>query len=73
MMDSRQYEKVNNPRILIIDEDDKIPDNIKYFCGKRYDKVFIHRKNKNIAEFKEILKPNITVLGYEFGVIYEYE
>ena len=73
MIGSRQYEKVNNPRILIVSEEDKMPENKKYFCMKRYNMVFIHRKNKYISEFKEMLKPSTNVLEYEFGIIYEYE
>ena len=60
-------------RILVIDKEDIIPENVHYFKGKRFNQIFIHKNNKHKEQFKVITEPNTTVLGYKFGEYYEYE
>ena len=63
-----------NPRILVIEKEDKLPKNIKnHFKGKRFEFIFIHKENKFKEDFKIILKPTFEVLNYQLGNIYEYE
>ena len=64
--------KAGYENILIIEKDDIIPENIHYFKGKKYHKIFIHKDNKLKDEFKEATLVNTTVLGYKFGEYYEY-
>ena len=62
-----------NPKILIIEKEDKLPKNKHHFKGKRFDHIFIHKGNKYKEDFKVILEPNISLLNYQFGEYYEYE
>lgn len=63
-------ERVYNTHYLIINEEDIISP-LK-FRGNRYDIIFIHKDRKDIEELKELLKPNISIMGKQFGNIYTY-
>lgn len=60
-------------RNLVIELDDALPENIHYFKGKRFNKIFIHKDNKFKDKYKKQLEPTISMLGYYFGEFYEYE
>lgn len=62
-----------NPKILIIEKEDELPKNKHHFKGKRFDHIFIHKDNKYKEDFKVVLEPNISLLNYQLGNIYEYE
>jgi len=71
--DDQIIDTLEYPRILIICKDFAPSDNVRYFAGKRFRKVFIHAKNEHIEEFEKLLEPSITVMGVRIGSIYKYE
>lgn len=52
-----------NPKILVIEKEDKLLINKHYFKSKRFDYIFIHKDNEYKEDFKVILKP---LLNYQF-------